>query len=113
MDDPDRIAEIRARDARLARPDAGVTMTQADADRRTLLRLLDETAARLPIGELGLDPRTHRILAASDVCHVGELLRLTEEQLGDLRNMGQKSTENVKDRLRAEFGLALRPAADR
>lgn len=40
--DSDLLAEIRQRDALKGHSAAGVTMTQAEADRRTLLRLLDQ-----------------------------------------------------------------------
>jgi len=43
----DLLAEIRARDALKGHSPAGVTMTQAEADRRTLLRLLDATREEL------------------------------------------------------------------
>jgi DNA-directed RNA polymerase alpha subunit len=103
----------RAESKNYASVGGAVTMTQVEADRRILLRLLDETAARLPIEELGLDTRTHRILAGSGIRHVGELLRMTEDDVTDLRNSGTKTLENVKDRLRDEFGLTLRQGQSR
>ncbi len=56
MSDP--LAEIRARDALKSHSCAGVTMTQAEADRRTLLRLLDATREELTaaLGRLNAQP---------------------------------------------------------
>ncbi len=102
------LAEIRAR---VADTDANPVRAQSGsvvADRRELLRMLDETAGRLPIEELGLDARAYNVLRSSGIRHVCELLRMTEGDVTDLRNAGGKTLENVKDRLRAEFGLTLR-----
>ena len=55
----DTLAEIRARDALKGHSGAGVTMTRAEADRRTLLRMLDEARAEI-------DQLTNRVTADED-----------------------------------------------
>lgn len=102
------LAEIRARVADTDRNPIRAQSGSVVADRRALLHMLDEAAARLPIEELGLDARAYRVLTASGIRHVGELLHMTEGDVTDLRNAGVKTLENVKDRLAAEFGLTLR-----
>lgn len=104
----DLLAEIRARVADADRNPVRAQSGSAVADRRELLRMLDETAGRLPIEELGLDARAYNVLLTSGISHVEELLRMTEDDVTDLRNAGVKTLENVKDRLRVEFGLTLR-----
>jgi DNA-directed RNA polymerase alpha subunit len=80
----------------------------AVAERDTLRAQRDEIAGRLPIEELELDRRAYNILTGSGICHIGELLRMTEDELYQMRNMGKISMRNIKDRLRDAFGLALR-----
>lgn len=70
----------------------------------------DEFAACLPIEELTLDRRAYSVLKAARIDHVGELLRMTEDDVTDLRNAGLKTLENVKDRLRDVCGLTLKQA---
>lgn len=48
-EDVGRLEEIRARDKARGYGHAGVTMTQSEADRRTLLRMLDTGTAAAPV----------------------------------------------------------------
>lgn len=66
----------------------------------------------VPIEELMLETRSYKILRAAGIRFVNQLLELTETDLHYMRNMGQKSVANVVDRLREEFGLALKPEQD-
>lgn len=109
----DLLAEIRARDALKGHGPAGVTMTQAEADRRTLLALLDRALIRTPITALGLDRRPLNLLRAAGIHVVAHLARLTEDELAAVRNMGVVSIRNIKARLLEEFGLTLGHAGDR
>jgi hypothetical protein len=68
----------------------------------------DQLAACLPIEELELDTRSYNVLTASGIHHIGELLRMTEDDITDLRNAGMKTLDNIQDRLRDVCGLALK-----
>ena len=62
----------------------------------------------VPLEQLGLSARTFNSLRRSGITKVGELLEKTDEDLLGLRSFGQKSLDEVKERLEA---LDLRPAA--
>jgi DNA-directed RNA polymerase subunit alpha len=61
----------------------------------------------LPIEELDLSERPRNCLKRAQVNSVGELLRKSEDDLLAITNFGQKSLDEVKDKLN-ERGLALR-----
>lgn len=60
----------------------------------------------LPIEEMNLSVRSYNCLKREGVQTVGELVHKSEQDLLDVRNFGQKSIEEVKQKL-AEMGLAL------
>jgi DNA-directed RNA polymerase subunit alpha len=71
-----------------------------------------EEAARasdlaIPIEELDFSVRSYNCLKREGVHTVGDLIQRTEQDLLDIRNFGQKSIEEVKEKL-AELGLSLR-----
>jgi DNA-directed RNA polymerase subunit alpha len=60
----------------------------------------------LPIEDLDFSVRSYNCLKREGVQTVGELVQKTEQDLLDIRNFGQKSIEEVKQKL-AELGLSL------
>ena len=60
----------------------------------------------LPIEDMDLSVRSYNCLKREGVSTVGELVQKTEQDLLDIRNFGQKSIEEVKQKL-SEMGLAL------
>jgi DNA-directed RNA polymerase subunit alpha len=60
------------------------------------------------IEELELGVRAYNCLKREGIETVGQLMRYSESELLNLPNFGKKSVEEVKDRLRERFGLALR-----
>ncbi|PSO48661.1 MAG: DNA-directed RNA polymerase subunit alpha [Actinobacteria bacterium QS_8_72_14] len=60
----------------------------------------------LPIEEMNLSVRSYNCLKREGVQTVGELIQKGEQDLLDVRNFGQKSIEEVKQKL-SEMGLAL------
>jgi DNA-directed RNA polymerase subunit alpha len=71
-----------------------------------------EDAARasdmaLPIEEMDFSVRSYNCLKREGVGTVGDLVQRTEQDLLDIRNFGQKSIDEVKQKL-AEMGLSLR-----
>jgi DNA-directed RNA polymerase subunit alpha len=61
---------------------------------------------QLPIEDMDLSVRSYNCLKREGVSTVGELVQKTEQDLLDIRNFGQKSIEEVKQKL-AEMGLSL------
>jgi DNA-directed RNA polymerase subunit alpha len=60
----------------------------------------------LPIEDMDLSVRSYNCLKREGVATVGELVQKTEQDLLDIRNFGQKSIEEVKQKL-IEMGLGL------
>ncbi|MBA2530334.1 MAG: DNA-directed RNA polymerase subunit alpha [Euzebyales bacterium] len=60
----------------------------------------------LQIEDMDLSVRSYNCLKREGVATVGELVAKTEQDLLDIRNFGQKSIEEVKQKL-AEMGLGL------
>jgi len=61
----------------------------------------------LPIEEMDFSVRSYNCLKREGVVNVGQLIERTEEDLLDIRNFGQKSIEEIKEKL-GELGLALK-----
>jgi len=60
----------------------------------------------LPIEDMDFSVRSYNCLKREGVQTVGELVQKTEQDLLDIRNFGQKSIEEVKQKL-GELGLSL------
>jgi DNA-directed RNA polymerase subunit alpha len=56
---------------------------------------------------MNLSVRSYNCLKREGIHTVGELVTRSEAELGDIRNFGQKSIDEVKAKL-IEFGLALK-----
>jgi len=71
-----------------------------------LSRLLEQ-----PIEELELSVRSYNCLKRAGINTIGELVRKDEEDIMKVRNLGKKSLQEVKDKLKA-VGLSLRSSED-
>ena len=67
---------------------------------------------KMPLEQLGLSARTFNSLRRSSITKVGELLEKTDEELLGLRSFGQKSLDEVKQRLEALDLLPLSSQAE-
>lgn len=65
----------------------------------------------IPIDDLDLSVRTRNSLKRANVTKVGEVLEMSEEELLTIRNFGQKSLQELQERLR-ELGLVATPPAE-
>ncbi|OJX65868.1 MAG: DNA-directed RNA polymerase subunit alpha [Micrococcales bacterium 73-13] len=63
----------------------------------------------MPIEDLDLSVRSYNCLKREGINTVSELVALSEMQLMNIRNFGQKSVDEVKDKL-VELGLSLKDA---
>jgi DNA-directed RNA polymerase subunit alpha len=66
--------------------------------------------AEMPIEQLELSQRTYNCLKRSQITRVGQILEKTSDELLQLRNFGQKSLQELQDKLRGH-GLSL-PGTD-
>jgi len=108
---------ISARDALASAGDTLTKLVQLVADMSDEAPVLElgETSAtmasspelEMPIEDLDLSERPRNCLKRAQVNTVGELLRKSEDDLLAITNFGQKSLDEVKEKLN-ERGLALR-----
>ncbi len=79
----------------------------AEEERVTRLSIPDEQY-NMPVGQLNLSVRTLNCLRRGSITTVGELISKGERELLSLRNFGQKSKQEIEERLGA-LGLSLTP----
>ncbi|MFT6973072.1 MAG: DNA-directed RNA polymerase subunit alpha [Pontimonas sp.] len=65
------------------------------------------TEMAMPIESLDLTVRSYNCLKREGINNVSELVALSEHQLMNIRNFGQKSVDEVRDKL-VEMGLSLK-----
>jgi len=65
------------------------------------------TDLSLPIEEMDFSVRSYNCLKREGVTNIGQLVEKSEQDLLDIRNFGQKSIDEVKQKL-AELGLGLK-----
>ena len=70
---------------------------------------LPSSELSMPIEDLDLSVRSYNCLKREGINTVSELVSLSETQLMNIRNFGQKSVDEVKDKL-VELGLSLKDA---
>ena len=61
----------------------------------------------LPVEDLNLSVRSYNCLKREGIHTIGELVKRSEQDLLDIRNFGQKSIDEVKDKL-TSMGLSLK-----
>ncbi len=70
-----------------------------------------EEKFNMPVEQLDLSVRTMNCLRRGGITTVGELISKGEKELLSLRNFGQKSKQEIEERLRA-MGLSLSPQGE-
>lgn len=68
---------------------------------------LDSSAAKIMIEEINLSPRTTNALLNNDIKTVQDLLRLSNQELRDLKGFGAKAYDEVKEKM-AELGFEVK-----
>ncbi len=79
-------------------------------EQRVRLTIPDEIY-NMPVDKLDLSVRTMNCLRRGDIETVGRIISKGEKGLMALRNFGQKSKQEIEERL-SELGLSLTPAAE-
>ncbi|MDQ6780499.1 MAG: DNA-directed RNA polymerase subunit alpha [Candidatus Eremiobacteraeota bacterium] len=62
----------------------------------------------IPVDELDLSVRSYNCLKRAGITKISELLQKTEDEIMNMRNLGKKSVDEIKEKL-AERNLSLRP----
>ncbi len=83
-----------------------VRLSQVEAETTPSTLGIPEELYNMPVEQLNLSVRTMNCLRRGGIATVGELVSKEEKELMALRNFGQKSKQELLDRL-AELGLSL------
>jgi DNA-directed RNA polymerase subunit alpha len=80
--------------------------TMTEVEKKAVTASVSDEKYNLPVEELDLSVRTMNSLRRGGITTVGDLVTKGEKELLSLRNFGQKSRQEVEERL-ASLGLAL------
>jgi len=85
-----------------------VRISQMKAEERLIRLSIPDEKYNMPVEQLDLSVRTMNCLRRSNITTVGELIAKGPKELMKLRNFGQKSYQEIEDRLQT-IGLSLNP----
>ena len=85
-----------------------VKISQMKAEERLIRMSIPDEKFNMPVEKLDLSVRTMNCLRRSNIGTVGELIGKGAKELLKLRNFGQKSYQEIEERL-ASLGLSLTP----
>jgi DNA-directed RNA polymerase subunit alpha len=88
-----------------------VKISQMKAEERLIRLSIPDEKYNMPVEQLDLSVRTMNCLRRSNIATVGELIGKGPKELLKLRNFGQKSYQEIEDRL-AAIGLSLTPKSE-
>jgi DNA-directed RNA polymerase subunit alpha len=81
-------------------------LSKVSVEKEQSHRAISEELYNMPVEQLNLSVRTMNCLRRGGIATMGELANKTEKDLMELRNFGQKSKQEILDRLEA-LGLSL------
>jgi DNA-directed RNA polymerase subunit alpha len=84
--------------------------TQMDEERQAIRAAIPDDLYNMPVEKLDLSVRAMNCLRRSGINTVGELVSLGEKELLSLRNFGQKSRQEVEEKLQT-LGLSFAQSA--
>jgi len=87
------------------------TPEQLEMEKELNQLAISEEQYNMPVEQLALSVRTMNCLRRGNITTVGELVSLGEKGLMSLRNFGQKSRQEIEERLN-ELGLSLKPPVE-
>ncbi len=87
------------------------TTVQVEAEKEYAELAMSEEQYNMPVEQLALSVRTMNCLRRGNISTVGELISRGEKGLLALRNFGQKSKQEIEERLN-ELGLSLNPVTE-
>jgi DNA-directed RNA polymerase subunit alpha len=88
-----------------------VRVSQMKAEERLIRLSIPDEKYNMPVEKLDLSVRTMNCLRRSNISTVGELIGKGPKELLKLRNFGQKSYQEIEERL-ASIGLSLTPKVE-
>lgn len=86
-------------------------VSRIDEERRALRAAIPEEQYNMPVEKLNLSVRAMNCLRRAGITTVGELISRGKKELLSLRNFGQKSVQELEERLTA-IGLSFSPEVE-
>lgn len=86
-------------------------VSRADEEEQVVRLSIPEELYNMPVTNLNLSVRTMNCLRRGNIETVGQIIGKGESELLALRNFGQRSKEEIEERLE-ELGLSLKPQAE-
>jgi len=88
-----------------------LAVSQMEEEKQLIRLSIPDEKYNMPVEQLDLSVRTMNCLRRANIATVGELIGKGEKELLGLRNFGQKSLQEIKERLE-ELGLSLTPQTE-
>ena len=88
-----------------------VSVSQMEEEKQLIRLSIPDEKYNMPIEQLDLSVRTLNSLRRGGITTVGELITKGEKELLSLRNFGQKSKQELEERLKA-LGVSLAPRGE-
>jgi len=86
-------------------------VSQIEVEKESIRLSIPDEQYNIPVEQLNLSVRTMNCLRRGGIATVGELISKGEKGLLNLRNFGQKSKQEIDERLKA-LGLSLAPKVE-
>ena len=86
-------------------------ISQIEEEKESLRLSIPDEKYNMPVEQLDLSVRTINCLRRAGIATVGEIISRGEKELLELRNFGQKSRNEIEDRLNG-LGLSLTPQVE-
>jgi len=87
-------------------------VSEIEVGKKALRLSIPDGKYNMPVEQLNLSVRTMNCLRPASITTVGEIISKGERELLDLRNFGQKSKQELEERLK-ELGLSLTPQIEK
>ena len=87
-------------------------LSQLEVEKRFIRASIPDEKYNMPVEQLDLSVRTMNCLRRGGITVVGEVISKGEKELLSLRNFGQKSKQEVEERLKG-LGLSLTPQIEK
>jgi DNA-directed RNA polymerase subunit alpha len=85
-----------------------VRLSQQEEEQKAVRLPIPDEKYNMPVEQLDLSVRTMNCLRRANITTVGQLITIGEKELLSLRNFGQKSRQEIEERLNS-LGLSLSP----
>jgi len=87
-------------------------VSEIEVEKKSLRLSIPDEKYNMPVEQLNLSVRTMNCLRRAGIATVGEIISKGEKELLALRNFGQKSKQEIDERLK-ELGLSLAPQVEK